>query len=178
MKKLFEIIDYKNDCFTKHYKRDAVRAVIFNNNKLALVFFNKEKYYKFPGGGIKSGESHKKALYREVLEECGKKIILSSITPLGYVKEKYMSQVVDNELFESCSYYYFGICEDETYPQNLDEYEKSKGLVFSFCEINKAIDFNYKYWKSTGNKMILRELKVMILLKELLNNKMLPLQKK
>ena len=172
MKKLFEITESTNRVFEKYYKRDSARAIILNNNKeIALLFSKREKYYKFPGGGIESGENHECALCREVMEECGKKLMLLSMIPFGYVKEKYKSQVVDDELFESFSYYYFANFEDGIYPQKLDKYEKGKELTFTYCEINEAIDTNQKYWESTGNKMILRELRVMLLLKDLIANK-------
>ena len=170
MKKLFEITESSNHVPEKYYKRDAARAIILNNKKIALLFSKTEKYYKFPGGGIETGESREDALRREVMEECGKKLMHLSITPFGYVKEKYRSQVVDNELFESFSYYYFASFDDGVYPQKLDKYEKGKELTFTYCEINEAIDTNQKYWESTGNKMILRELKVMLLLKDLIEN--------
>ena len=51
-------------------KRIAVRAIIFNHDKLLMV---KNKYgdVKFPGGGINPFETTEEALRREVKEETG-----------------------------------------------------------------------------------------------------------
>ena len=45
-------------------------------NPLGKVFFGKRRYqsgWQFPQGGIKQGESPKKAMWRELLEETGLK---------------------------------------------------------------------------------------------------------
>ena len=45
-------------------KRTAVRAIIFNENKLLMVKSNLGDY-KLPGGGVEKGESHEEAIKRE-----------------------------------------------------------------------------------------------------------------
>jgi 8-oxo-dGTP pyrophosphatase MutT (NUDIX family) len=56
-------------------KREASRAVLFDeNNMIPLLFVSKHNYYKLPGGGINRGEDKIKALEREVMEEVGSKI--------------------------------------------------------------------------------------------------------
>ena len=147
------------------FRRDAARAIIFQNDKIALIYSKKKGYYKFPGGGIESGESNEQALCREVLEECGRKINRSSILPYGYVEEKYLSQVVENEVFYSLSYYYLAQFQDGEYAKNMDDHEKKEGLEFVFLAIDDAINANQKFWEKSGNKVILRELQVLRLLK-------------
>ena len=52
-------------------ERIAARAVLFHNNKVALMHVRKYQYYKLPGGGVENGESIQDGLFREVLEEVG-----------------------------------------------------------------------------------------------------------
>ena len=56
MRRLFEIDlkDYK-DTYSV-FRRPSARAIIIKDNKIALVYSKKEKYYKFPGGGIHEEE--------------------------------------------------------------------------------------------------------------------------
>lgn len=44
---------------------------------------------------------------------------------------------------------------------------KKQEVSFSFYKINDAINSNQKYWEPTGSNMILRELKVFLLMKNL-----------
>ena len=62
MERLFEIDlkDYKET--DEVFRRPSARAIILQENKIALVYSKKEKYYKFPGGGIVEGEDKKEAL--------------------------------------------------------------------------------------------------------------------
>ena len=53
-----------DDSMPRFY-REAVRAIILTNKKIALVKSEKEGYYKFPGGGIENGETHQQTLIRE-----------------------------------------------------------------------------------------------------------------
>lgn len=42
--------------------REAVRAVIFEEKNITLAYLNKNEEYKFPGGGVREGESFEEAL--------------------------------------------------------------------------------------------------------------------
>jgi len=67
-------------------KREAARAVVFDNNKkIALLNVTKKYYHKLPGGGIEEGESIETALRREMLEEIGCSI--ENIRELGVIEE-------------------------------------------------------------------------------------------
>ena len=84
MKLLCEF-DYKDyDKCTRSFERNAVRAIIFKNNKIAMVKSDKEGYYKFPGGGMEKDESKIDTLIRETIEETGLSIIPESIKEYGY----------------------------------------------------------------------------------------------
>ncbi len=55
--------------------RKAARAILFNNkNEIALLYVEKNKYHKLPGGGMEEGEDLHTVLAREALEEVGTRI--------------------------------------------------------------------------------------------------------
>ena len=68
---------------TQTLSREAARAVIMQNNAVALIKSEASGFYKFPGGGVEEGETHIDALVRETLEETGLTIIRHSISELG-----------------------------------------------------------------------------------------------
>jgi len=55
----------------KYRTRKAARAVLFDKNKIAILYASKYNYHKLPGGGVKEKENIKKALARELMEETG-----------------------------------------------------------------------------------------------------------
>lgn len=54
-------------------KRESSRAIVFSNNKMVVMYREKNDrvYYTFPGGGINPNESKEDCVVREVLEEFG-----------------------------------------------------------------------------------------------------------
>lgn len=106
MKELFlmDMKNYINNPITV-FSRPSVRAVIIKDNKLAMIYSNKYDYYKFPGGGINSGETLKDALIRETREEAGLDIIFDSIKEYGHVLVKEKGNMED--LFIQDNFYYF-----------------------------------------------------------------------
>jgi 8-oxo-dGTP diphosphatase len=66
-----ETLGFKSKHVSRKKIRTAARAVIFNNDKIVLLHARKYNYHKLPGGGVESGESIKKAVARECLEETG-----------------------------------------------------------------------------------------------------------
>ena len=64
----------------KGYKHFSVGAIIKKRNRILLTFPHNFPFeYKFPSGHIKKGEPSKKALYREVKEETGLRVISSKL---------------------------------------------------------------------------------------------------
>ena len=53
--------------------RISSRCVIFKNNRIVLIYRNRdgEEYYVFPGGKIEEGESKEECIVRECKEELG-----------------------------------------------------------------------------------------------------------
>jgi hypothetical protein len=84
MELLFKM-DIKNylesDIFAR---RPSARAIIWTaDEKLAMVYSRKYKYYKFPGGGIHADEDKIKVLAREVQEETGLAIKKDTLRNMG-----------------------------------------------------------------------------------------------
>jgi 8-oxo-dGTP diphosphatase len=70
---------------TNYHYRQASRAVVFDGQRVALVYVGTQHYYKLPGGGIDPGETKLVALRREIREEIGRQI--SDIQELGETLE-------------------------------------------------------------------------------------------
>ena len=168
MKQLFEIDlkDYKES--DRVFRRPSARAIIFKGDKLALVYSKKEKYYKFPGGGIHDDEDKKEALIREVREEVGLVVIPESIREYGSVMRRQKSTVKDGEIFEQENFYYFCDVLDEAVSQNLDDYENEAEFVLQIVDIDEAIETNAAYSSDDffNEIMIKREKRVLEMIRQ------------
>ena len=145
--------------------REAVRAVIIQNNNILMVHCNKGDY-KFPGGGVNTGESHEEALKREVREETG--YIVSDVKKkIGVVIERNLDELKKETVFEMTSHYY--LCEifDEQTFQELDHYEVELDFKPEWIHIDKAIHLNEEVLKNKDkNKWVYREVNVLKALKD------------
>ena len=161
MKLLYEF-DYKDyDKCIRTYERKAVRAIIFKDDKIAMVKSDKEGYYKFPGGGMEKNESQIDTLIRETLEETGLTIIPSTIKEYGYTSEKRKSTYDFDEIFVQNSYYYTADVADGISKLSLEEYEKALGYHLEFVEPHIALEANERTGKNYHSSFILREAKVL-----------------
>ncbi len=164
MLKIWDEKDY--DPRWRRFIRKAARAVIMSDSgKIALVKSRKEGFYKFPGGGIKRGESHTDALIRETREEAGLKIIPKSIKELGMFWEIRKS-VYDREIFDQRSYYYLARAEAKRLSPRLEPYEKSLGFRLEYVDLNVAYEANCNTKDFLSNNFLRRETWV---LKELID---------
>ena len=164
MKLLYEF-DYKDyDKCTRSFERNAVRAIIRKDDKIAMVKSEKEGYYKFPGGGMEKDESRIETLIRETLEETGLSIIPESIEEYGYTCEKRKGTYDFDEVFIQNSYYYKADVSDNISELSLDEYEKILGYHLEFVPIEIAYDANKEIGKNYHSSFILREAKVLEIL--------------
>lgn len=136
--KLLYIIDNKDyNIAWKKNKREAVRAVILDGDKIAMVKSKVKGYYKFPGGGIESFEEHKDTLIRETQEETGL-IISNIIGELGKVCEIHKDTDAPDSIFEQNSYYYYADVYNELSYQHLDKYEADLGYHLEWINIEDA----------------------------------------
>ena len=174
MERLFEI-DLKDYRETDEiFRRPSARAIIFQSGRIALVYSKREKYYKFPGGGIHDDEDKKEALIREVREEAGMIVIPDSIREFGSVLRRQKSDQSENTIFEQENYYYFCDVQDKLVDQELDDYENDAEFVLRVVELDTAIRVNeiYKSDVFFDEVMIKRELLVLKLLKSIRSDKM------
>jgi 8-oxo-dGTP diphosphatase len=121
--------------------RTAVRAVIQRGRDLLMVYSANVGDYKFPGGGVDSGELHEQALARELREECGASL-LSMDGEVGAVIEYNIAEEKDFDVFKMTSHYYFCQAGDGFGTQKLNEYERNLGFKPVWVNIDEAISTN------------------------------------
>ena len=168
MRRLFEIDlkDYEDTAAV--FRRPSARAIILKGDKIALVYSGKEKYFKFPGGGIHEDEDKKEALIREVREEVGLVVIPETIREYGSVLRRQKSTNGSDTIFEQENYYYFCDVEDEVISQELDDYENEAEFVLRIVSIDEAIATNAAYTTDDffNEIMIRREKRVLEMIKQ------------
>lgn len=139
--KLLEEPNIKHFKSTTQRHREAVRAIIFTDNKILLVQSNRGDF-KFPGGGVEENETHSKGLEREVREETGYMNCVVK-NKAGIVIERKVDKYDKNVLFQMNSHYY--LCElinEEKKNQQLDEYESLLNLTPKWVSLDDAIKQN------------------------------------
>ena len=141
--------------------REAVRAVIIRDGRLAMVRSQTDGFYKFPGGGIEQGEDHLIALTRETLEETGLRIKPDSVAEMGLTHEIRKLSLTEDGIFEQKSYYYTAEAEDTVAMQNLTEDEKRLGYELVWTDIETAYQANAELGKRYETAFILREASVL-----------------
>lgn len=165
MKELFTIDLQDYNSLSEYYIRPSSRAIIIKDQKVALVYSKKYDYYKFPGGGIKKGETNIEALIREVKEETGLVVIENTICEFGKVLR--IQKTDDDKIFYQENYYYLCNVLDNLTMQSLDDYEKEEEFVLVYVEPIIAINKNYQHQDTLFRKtMIDRDAKVLEILLE------------
>ena len=96
---------------------NVVAAIIKKNNRYLIVQRNRNKHlglkWEFPGGKVKSNESFKEALIREIKEELN----ITISVQVKIAQETYKDHKIDIHLF------YF-LCTQLSYTIELREHEK------------------------------------------------------
>ena len=163
MKRLFEIDIKDYEDTYKVYRRPSARGIILQGDRIALVYSEREGYYKFPGGGIHENENPETALVREVREETGLVVIPESIREFGSVLRRQKSDKADDTIFEQENFYYICDVENVNIGQELDEYEREAGFVLKVVTLDEAIQANDAYHSDNyfDEVMIKRELRVL-----------------
>ena len=165
MRLLFEMDKKDYGKCTHTFVRNSARSIIIVNNKIAMIHSLKYDYYKFPGGGIESGENPIDAMIRETREESGLVVKPETIKEYGYVHRIQKSDTDETECFVQDNYYY--LCEADKYvvAQNLDEYEFAETYTLEFVDPETAIRKNRNVAQTPYNQaMFEREARVLELL--------------
>ena len=140
--KILTVFDRQNyDTALPRHLRESVRAVIFQDHKIALMYIQKHNIYVFPGGGIEHGETPQEALVRETREEAGLIVRPQSIVPLGMVTEIRRDLYVKG-IFEQRDSFFTCEIEVETLPPNLTPNEQKSGYQLVFISLEEAIAAN------------------------------------
>lgn len=144
------------------FRRTAVRGIIQRDGKYLLIH-SKYGDHKFPGGGMKKGESLEQTLFREVQEETGYLVRNKSVSEGIIVHEKRKGD--PDDLMEMDSYYFFCDVEEKVGERNLDDYEQQYDYKVIWMTLNEAIANNESVKNYENIPWIKRETMVM---KELL----------
>jgi len=151
--------------------REAVRAIILEGRQLLMIHATCDGDYKFPGGGIKKGESHFSALSREVNEESGARI-RPHTREFGFVVEYDRPFEKRYDLFKMTSYYYRVDIEPKFGIQHLENYEYELGFTPEWITVNEAIAINQTLLREQSSRVqrwVRRETAVL----EIINNELL-----
>lgn len=140
------------------YKRTAVRGIIQKDKKYLLIY-SKYGDHKFPGGGLKQGESFEETLLREVQEETGYMVKKESIWEGILVKEKRKGDPEDSLKMDS--YYFFCDVFETIGDRNLDDYEAEYDYKVSWMTLEEAIKNNESVKDYENIPWIKRETMVM-----------------
>lgn len=166
MRLLFVLDKRDYEHCTHSFVRDSARSIIISNNKLAMVHSLKYDYYKFPGGGIESGEDPVAAMIRETREEAGLVVKPQTVKEYGYVHRIQKSDRDATERFIQDNYYYLCELADEIVAQCLDSYESEENFVLEYVEPQIAIHVNRSVSHGPSDQTMLeREARVIELLK-------------
>lgn len=165
MRLLFEMDKKDYGKCTHTFVRNSARSIIIVNNKIAMIHSLKYDYYKFPGGGIESGENPIDAMIRETREESGLVVKPETIKEYGYVHRIQKSDLDETECFVQDNYYYLCEAEECVVAQNLDEYEFTETYTLEFVAPETAIRKNRNVTLTPYNQdMFEREARVLELL--------------
>jgi 8-oxo-dGTP pyrophosphatase MutT (NUDIX family) len=122
----------------KSINREAVRAIIREDDMLLMVYSEVNGDYKFPGGGIQIGETPAKALAREVLEECGAEVTYIG-DPYAEIHEIDKPLEDDFDIFKMKSTYYPCHISDTFSELKLDDYEEELKFKPVWVTIPEAV---------------------------------------
>lgn len=145
----------KTDSF---FNRSAARGIICRGDRY-LMIYGKNGDYKFPGGGVETGESFEETLIREVCEETGYDVIPESVMEYGTALEKRAGETADVMIMDS---HYF-TCEitDIQGKQSLVDYEIDMNYKTVWITLPEAISNNEKVTDLETCPWVVRDTNVM-----------------
>lgn len=167
MRLLFEMDKKDYGQCTHSFVRNTARSIIIRGNKVAMIYSHKYDYYKFPDGGIESGENPVEAMIRETREESGLVVLMDTVREYGYVHRIQRSDIDETECFIQDNYYYLCEVAEEVVSQELDEYEENECYLLEYVDPAVAIGKNRHVGQSPYNPLMFeREARVLKMLIE------------
>jgi len=139
--------------------RESARAIVFAEDKIALIFIESEGAYAFPGGSREARETMAEALAREVREEAGLIVRPETIQPFGRIVEIRKDLFVDG-IFEQCDFYFTCAVEAESKAPCLNKHEAEDGYRLEIVSLADAIETNERAIKA-GKHYLEREATVL-----------------
>ena len=167
MRLLFSLDKQDYDGCTRTFVRNSARSIILRDGKVAMLHSLRQDYYKFPGGGIETGETPEAAMIRETREEAGLVVILESVREYGCVHRIQRSLQDPEEVFIQDNFYYLCEAEETILPPLLEEYEAEAGFTLEFVDARHAIRVNRaSAQENRYHTMLRREARVLEMLIE------------
>lgn len=132
--------------------RQAVRGIILDGSQILMVYSTRNGDYKFPGGGVKRGETNEQALVREVKEETGATVTFI-VCPFGEMIE--YDRPIDHryDVFKMTSTYFVCTINGKLTAQKLDQYEEDLGFLPVWIDVDAAIQANKILMASPDHKL-------------------------
>ena len=131
MKLLKELYSHNPDI---NYKvRKASRAVLFADDKIALLYVGKKNYHKLPGGGVKPDEDVKQGLARELMEETGCEAEVQREVGITIEYRDEFEQI-------QISYCYLAKVTKDCKRLSLTDKEKADGFELKWVSLDEAIN--------------------------------------
>jgi 8-oxo-dGTP pyrophosphatase MutT (NUDIX family) len=173
MELIYEIFrDQGLDLEGRTLERESAKGIILRGHKLLLVYSSFGGGYKFPGGGVRPGETDEETLAREIQEECGARLD-QILGEFGMVIEYKRPFETEYEVFKMISRYYICRVDNGSGQLCLDDYEQELGYQPRWVDIKDAVQANRRLSNSAGANVpdwIAREAYVLELLKQHLEN--------
>lgn len=140
------------------FNRTAARGIIYKDGKYLLIH-SKYGDHKFPGGGMKTGETIVQTLIREVKEETGYLVNEKSILE-GFIVHERRKGYPDDLMIMKSFYFYCEVNENAN-DRNLDDYEEGYNYQVSWMTLEEAISKNESVQNYENIPWIERETMVM-----------------
>ena len=165
MRRLFDLDAKDYAACTRTFVRDSARSIIIRNGRIAMVHSLKYDYYKFPGGGIRTGEDPVAAMIRETREEAGLIVVPGSVKEFGMVHRIQKSNTNPSECFIQDNYYFLCTVLPDSTSQDLDDYEAEERFTLEFVRPDDAIRTNRASGHGPKDRLMLeREARVLEML--------------
>ena len=164
MRLLFELDAKDYGTCTRTFVRNSARSILISGERVTMVYSPLLNYYVFPGGGIRKDEDPVDAMIRETLEETGLAVKPGSVREYGYVHRIQKSVKEENVCFVQDNYYYLCEADEQTFEQNLDDYEREEGFCLTYVDPREAIRVNRLPHEGCNTVMLERDTRVLEML--------------